>query len=614
MTTRERPRTSRNAAATAAQPQAQPAPEPPPGLAAAAAVPPCASDADAEAQAAARRLDQLWNAQIAAASSGLSPVSLALAWTDWAMQSWQHPGHASLLLVQAQRQALERLHRVLHPGTPPDDPRFADADWGQWPWNLLALRQMDAEAWWDTAAALPGMDPHHQRQVRFLARQMLETASPANHGFSRPDVLRQTAQRQGTNLALGLQNAHGLLRRQLGLQPVSDGPPRFVPGVDVAVTPGKVVHRNHLAELIQYAPTTRQVQREPVFIVPSWIMKYYILDLSPHNSMVRWLVDQGHTVFILSWRNPDASDALLGMQDYLDLGVRDMLAAIGRLLPDTAVHAAGYCLGGTLLAIAAAALGGRPADAARLPPLRSLTLLAAETDFSEPGEMGVLIDEAQVSMLEDMMAERGYLTGAQMAGSFTFLHARDLFWAQRINALWLGEADQPNDLMAWNADATRMPAAMHSEYLRRCFLRNELAQHRFPVDGRPVSLQDIVQPVFMVGTERDHVAPWRSVYKLHRLCPAEITFALASGGHNAGIVSEPGHAHRHFSIGSRPAGATAAKADEWLAAAQRQDGSWWPAWSAWLQRQGSGELVPARSLPVDAPDAPGENVLVRWRD
>jgi polyhydroxyalkanoate synthase len=347
-------------------------------------------------------------------------------------------------------------------------------------------------------------------------------------------------------------------------------------------------------------------------------MKYYILDLSPANSMVRWLVSQGHTVFILSWRNPDESDALVSFDDYLELGVFDPLAAIARLVPGEAVHAAGYCLGGTLLAIGAAALaredGIERADA--LPRLASVSLLAAETDFTEPGEMGVMIDESQVAMLEDLMAERGFLTGAQMAGSFTYLHSRELVWSHQLRTLWLGQRDEPNDLMAWNADVTRMPATMHSQYLRRLYLHNDLAEGRYEVEGAPVSLADIRQPVFAVGTEKDHVAPWRSVYKLHRLTDTDLTFALASGGHNAGIVSEPGHPRRSYAIAERVHESHWQSPDEWLQHATRHDGSWWPAWSAWLVAHGSGRRVKPRAPIVDEGlgAAPGRHVLVRYAD
>jgi polyhydroxyalkanoate synthase len=348
-------------------------------------------------------------------------------------------------------------------------------------------------------------------------------------------------------------------------------------------------------------------------------MKYYILDLSPHNSMVRWLVGQGHTVFILSWRNPDEGDALLTMDDYLQLGVFDPLAAIARQVPGEAVHAAGYCLGGTLLAIAAAALARKQQveHAELLPALASVSLLATEVDFSEPGEMGVFIDESQVSMIEDMMAERGFLSGKQMAGSFQFLHSRELVWSSRTRELWYGERLRPNDLMAWNADATRMPATMHSQYLRRCYLHNDLALSRYPVEDQPVSLADVTQPIFLVGTEKDHVSPWPSVYKLHRLAPhAQITFALASGGHNAGIVSEPGHAHRHYAISTRAQGQHWLPPEDWPAQATRHEGSWWTAWHDWLLAHGDGRSVPARELEAvgTLAAAPGEYVMQRYGD
>lgn len=575
-----------------------------------------ATDDDAAARAieAARAFDSRLHALAARLGSGLSPISLALAATDWVMHLASQPAHAAWLAVRAQQALLEAC--TAEPAGDAD-PRFAGTAWQQWPLSVQAQVHRAAETWWREATDLRGMQAHHRQLASFMARQWLDMLAPSNAGLANPEVWRRTQELLGGNLVRGALNAVDGWRTRQGLEPLQPRDRRFEPGVDVAVTPGQVVYRNHLVELIQYLPLTARVQAEPVFIVPSWIMKYYILDLSPGNSMVRWLVDQGHTVFILSWRNPDESDALLDMRDYLELGVLDPLAAIGRLCPGHAVHACGYCLGGTLLSIAAAAIARADLPQIEvLPPLQSVTLLAAETDFSEPGEMGVLIDEAQVALLEDMMAERGFLSGQQMAGSFTYLHSRDLVWSQALKAFWLGEPAHPNDLMAWNADVTRMPAAMHSEYLRRCFLHNELAQDRYPVNGRPVRLSDIRQPIFAVGTEQDHVSPWRSVYKLHRLTGADLCFVLASGGHNAGIVSEPGHPRRHFALLHRAAGAPVLGPDEWQAQAPRQEGSWWPAWHEWLLRQGSGETVKART-PAAADvraDAPGTYVLQRYFD
>jgi len=369
-----------------------------------------------------------------------------------------------------------------------------------------------------------------------------------------------------------------------------------------------VVMRNRLVELIQDTPTTPRVRAEPILIVPAWIMKYYILDLSPHNSLVRWLVDQGHTVFCLSWRNVGPEDRDLGMDDYRQLGVMAALDAIARIVPDRRVHAAGYCLGGTLLAIAAAAMA-RAGDQR----LASLTLLAAQTDFSEPGELGVFIDPAQVHMLDSMMAQRGVLSAEQMAGAFQMLRSNDLVWSRAVHDYLMGERTPPSDLMAWNADTTRMPARMHSEYLHGLYLANDLASGRYLVDGHPVALQNLRLPIFAVGTETDHVAPWRSVYKLHYLTESELTFVLCNGGHNAGIVNEPGHPQRHFHVSTRPKGAPCVSADEWRSAAATRDGSWWPAWHAWLVAHGTRRTVAPPSsgrtgaVPID--DAPGQYVL-----
>jgi polyhydroxyalkanoate synthase subunit PhaC len=392
----------------------------------------------------------------------------------------------------------------------------------------------------------------------------------------------------------------------------------FRVGVDIAVTPGKVVLRNRLIELIRYTPQTTLVHPEPLLIVPSWIMKFYILDLSPENSMVRYLVEQGHTVYMLSWRNPDADDHDLTMDDYLQLGVFDALHTIGELHgPSRPVHGVGYCLGGTLLAIAAAALGRRDESAGGhgLPPLTTMTLLAAQTDFAEPGELGLFIDESQIDFLDDITRGQGYLSGRQMAGSFQFLHSRDLVWTRRMREYLMGEREQRNDLMAWNADTTRMPARMHHEYLISLYMKNELAIGRYTVQGRSVSLADLRMPVFMVGTERDHVSPWRSVYKLHNLCSAEISFVLTTGGHNAGIVSEPGHAGRSYRIGMRPERGAWVDPDSWMLQAARHEGSWWPAWHTWLAHRSSRPQL-ARPIPKRAAlcDAPGEYVLQRYDD
>jgi polyhydroxyalkanoate synthase len=377
----------------------------------------------------------------------------------------------------------------------------------------------------------------------------------------------------------------------------------------VAVTPGKVVYRNRLIELIQYAPTTKKVRPEPILIVPAWIMKYYILDLSRENSLVRYLTDQGFTVFMISWKNPTAEDRDLGLDDYRTLGVMEALDAVNTVVPDRKVHAVGYCLGGTLLSIAAAAMA-RDADKR----LETLSLLAAQSDFREAGELTLFINESQLHFLEDLMRSQGYLDTRQMAGAFQLLRSNDLIWSRLVRHYLMGERTPMNDLMAWNADATRMPYRMHADYLRQLFLDNDLAEGRFQVDGRSIAISDIRAPIFSVGTERDHVAPWRSAFKIHLLADTDVTFLLTKGGHNAGIVADPGQAKGSFQVLTRSSTGHYLDPDTWTRIAPRFKGSWWPEWVRWLASH-SGELTASPALGAPAQgycalcDAPGTYVL-----
>jgi polyhydroxyalkanoate synthase len=389
---------------------------------------------------------------------------------------------------------------------------------------------------------IDGVSRHHEAVVSFMTRQLLDVISPANSPLTNPEVIERTINEGGMNFARGAANFWQDWCRLLN----GDGPigaEAFQVGRNVAITPGKVIYRNELIELIQYAPVTEQAQAEPILIVPAWIMKYYILDLSPDNSLVKYLVEQGYTVFMISWKNPAAEDRDLGLDDYRRQGVMAALEAVSSIVPDRKIHGVGYCLGGTLLTIEAAALARDSDDR-----LCSLTLFAAQTDFTEAGELMLFIDEAQVSFLEDMMAEQGFLDTKQMAGAFQMLRSNDLIWSAMVQAYLQGERRPLTDLMAWNADATRMPFRMHSEYLRQLFLNNELAKSVYEVNDRPVSLSDIRMPIFAVSTLTDHVAPWRSVYKIQTLTDAEVTFVLSNGGHNAGIVSPPGHPNRFHQI------------------------------------------------------------------
>jgi polyhydroxyalkanoate synthase len=340
-------------------------------------------------------------------------------------------------------------------------------------------------------------------------------------------------------------------------------------------------------------------------------MKYYILDLSPENSLVRYLVERGHTVFILSWKNPDPIDRDLGMDDYLKSGVMAGVDAVGRIAPKHKIQAVGYCLGGTLLAIAAAAMARANDDR-----LKSITLLASELDFTEPGELALFIDESQLAYLDDLMSEKGYLDGKQMAGAFAMINSRDLVWSRMEHEYLMGRKQPVSDLIAWNADATRMPYRQHHEYLRSLYLRNDLAEGRYLVDGKPVVLSDIRVPMFVLGTQTDTVSPWRSVYKVHLLTDTEVSFCLSSGGHNVGVVNPPGPGvKRSYQLASRNPDDHYVDPDAWQADTPSNEGSWWPTWEAWLASLGGRKVAPPAmggNAPGHAPldNAPGRYVLV----
>ena len=541
-----------------------------------------------------------------------------MAFDDWLTHLWLNPAEQLKLWQGAIQGAQQWGHFAVQAHQPHcklciepmvQDTRFAHPGWAIWPFNAISQAFLMSQQWWhDATLGVRGVSPHHEAVVNFTVRQILDMFSPANFGLSNPEVLERIQQTGGANLRQGFQNwLEDVQRWQAGAPP--PGAEAFQVGRDVAITPGQVIYRNHLIELIQYTPTTDQVRPEPVLIVPSWIMKYYILDLSPRNSLVKFLVDQGHTVLAMSWANPGAADRDVSMDDYLRLGVMAAIDVASTVLPQRPVHALGYCLGGTLLTIAAAAMA-RDGDKR----LASLTLLAAQTDFSEPGELALFIDDSQVAHLEDIMWDRGYLDSSQMAGAFQWMNSNDLIWSRLLRDYWLGERHPMSDLMAWNADGTRLPYRMHTEYLRRMFLNNDLASGRYPVHDKPVALTAIQCPIYAVGTVRDHVAPWRSVHKLHLLTHVDTTFVLTSGGHNVGIVNPPGVEGRSFQVLTRLHDGPYLDPDAWLQAAVHHEGSWWPHWVSWL-RAHSGEPVPVPRMgapeagwgPIG--DAPGQYVL-----
>ncbi|MEQ9491331.1 MAG: alpha/beta fold hydrolase [Alphaproteobacteria bacterium] len=564
-------------------------------------------------------MDHASRALIARSTAGLSPAAMMLVWSDWALHLATSPGKQARLWEKAIRKAMRFQHYAarcaMNGGVAsqcieplPHDRRFMAEAWQKPPFNLMHQAFLLTQQWWHNATTdVRGVTAANEHAAEFAARQFLDVFSPSNYLLTNPEALARTWEEQGQNLFRGWQNFQQDIERQLGGKPPA-GTESYKVGENVAVTPGKVVFRNRLMELIRYTPVTETVYPEPVLIVPAWIMKYYILDLSPENSMVKYLVEQGFTVFMISWKNPGPEDRDLGMDDYRKLGPMAAMDVISDIAENRKVHSVGYCLGGTLLSIAAAAMARDGDDR-----LASLSLLAAQSDFSEAGELMLFVNESEVTFLEDMMWDRGFLDSKQMAGAFQILRSNDLIWSKMLRTYLMGERDPVNDLMAWNADATRMPYRMHSEYLRKLFLNNELSAGKYLVDERPVILGDIRVPIFAVGTEKDHVAPWRSVYKIHTLADTDVTFVLTKGGHNAGVVSEPGHGNRHFRIHTSRAEDRHQSPDEWLKRTEPLDGSWWTAWTPWLARHSDTRVSPLKSgrgpeTMDQLQDAPGNYV------
>jgi polyhydroxyalkanoate synthase len=566
-------------------------------------------------------IDRSMHATTARFTAGLSPIAFTDAYLNWAAHLAFLPGKRLQLAEKAWKK-LGRfnnyaLRRAADLDTEPcivplpQDHRFDDAGWQEAPFNLVYQSFLLMQQWWHNAmTGVRGVTRQHESMVAFATRQMLDVASPSNFLPTNPEALRVTREQGGLNLLVGWRNwLEDLERAASGKKPV--GTDAYEAGRNVAVTPGKVVYRNRLIELIQYAPTTNKVRPEPILVVPAWIMKYYILDLSPHNSLIKYLVDQGFTVFAISWKNPGPEDRDISFDDYRTLGVMAALDAVSAICPRQRVHAVGYCLGGTLLSIAAAAMA-RDGDER----LASTSFFAAQMDFTEAGELTLFINESQLAFLEDTMWEQGFLDSKQMAGAFQLLRSNDLIWSRILREYLLGARAPMTDLMAWNADGTRMPYRMHAQYLRQLFLDNDLAEGRYVAGGRPVALSDIRVPIFAVGTETDHIAPWRSAYKVHLLMEGEVTFVLTNGGHNAGVVSEPGHPGRSYRVATRAAEELYVDPAVWNTKTPRKEGSWWPEWAAWLGARSSEATAPPvmggndpRYVPLA--DAPGEYVKVR---
>ncbi|MBX9698075.1 MAG: class I poly(R)-hydroxyalkanoic acid synthase [Acetobacteraceae bacterium] len=496
----------------------------------------------------------------------------------------------------------------------PRDRRFKDDAWRE---NEVFdfIRQsylLSARFFQNVVSGTEGLDAKTAQKVDFYTRQFVDAMSPSNFLMTNPEVLRKTAETGGENLLKGLSHLLADLERgkgQLRIRMTDDS--KFKVGENIAVTPGKVVYQNDLMQLIQYTPTTETVLKRPLVIFPPWINKFYILDLRPRNSFVRWAVEQGHTVFVVSWVNPDARLAEKGFDDYMQEGVHAALDAIEKATGEKEVNAIGYCLGGTLLATTLAYMAARKDKR-----VRTATFFVTMTDFEEAGELGVFIDEEQLRSLEERMQKRGFLEGAEMATTFNMLRANDLIWSFVVNNYLLGQEPFPFDLLYWNDDSTRMPARMHSFYLRRMYQQNDLVKPgAIELLGEKIDLRKIKVPSYFISTREDHIAPWKSTYRATQVLTGPVRFVLAASGHIAGVVNAPESGkYSHWINESLPA-----DPEEWFKGATELAGSWWPDWNRWITgHAGGADRVPARipgsgKLPA-LEDAPGSYVKVMATD
>jgi len=493
----------------------------------------------------------------------------------------------------------------------PEDRRFRDEAW-----NDNALFDFIKQSYLLTARSLQGavkdvagLDERTARKVDFYTRQFVDAIAPSNFVLTNPEVLRATIESRGENLLAGLKNLLDDLDRGKGHLAISmTDMTAFKIGENVATSPGKVVYQNDLMQLIQYAPTTATVQRRPLLIIPPWINKFYILDLRPRNSFIGWAVAQGHTVFVISWVNPDERLAAKSFEDYMREGPLAALDAMQAATGERAANVIGYCLGGTLLAATLAYM-----TAKRDNRIKSATYFVTMVDFAEAGELAVFIDEEQLQALEQRMKKKGYLEARDMHTTFNMLRANDLIWSFVVNNYLLGKSPFPFDLLYWNSDSTRMPAAMHSYYLRKMYQENLLVKPGgITLGGVAIDLRKIKTPSFLLSTREDHIAPWRSTYAATQIYGGPVKFVLSASGHIAGVVNPPGSKYGHFENEATPS-----TADEWLAGATTHADSWWPVWQRWIAGHSGGE-VPARSpgdgklTPIE--DAPGSYVKLRAED
>ncbi len=523
---------------------------------------------------------------------------------EWQQEWWQR----STTLWQNQwNKFLEAPIAEEATNIPSKDRRFRNELWeNNWFFDTIRHQYLLNAGMVEEAVRETGneVDSHTAHLVSFYSKQWVDSLSPSNFPWSNPEVLKAMVESNGESLANGMDNLLGDLRAGRISMTTSAA---FELGRNIATTEGKVVFENPLLQLIQYEPSTEQVYQTPLLIIPAWINKYYILDLQPENSMVKWLRDQGFTVFVVSWVNPDESHRNLGFDEYLEKGAYEAVKAVQQATGHPTVHLAGYCLGGTLSACLLSWLQSRGEQSR----IATVTYLTTQIDFAEAGDLRVFIDETQITATEEKMAERGYLEGQEMAVTFNMLRPVDLIWSFVVNNYLLGKSPFPFDLLYWNMDVTRMPAKMHSFYLRQMYLNNLLAKPKqLKIAGEKMDLTQITTPSFMLSTREDHIAPWKSTYAATDIYAGKKTFVLAESGHIAGVISAPNRSKYGYWVNDK----LPKSPDDWLEKATKKEGSWWPFWSEWLASDGAvkvkSQKVGSGKLKVIEP-APGRYVTVK---
>ena len=519
-------------------------------------------------------------------------------------------GYLDLWTASMKRMAGETVAPVAVPAAA--DRRFADPEWSQNPFFDAVKQAYLITSDWAThlVREAKDLDPHTRQKADFYVKQIAAAISPSNFVFTNPEVLRETLASNGENLVRGMkmltediEAGHGELKLRQ-----SDAT-KFEIGRNLALTPGKVVFENELMQLVQYSPSTGTVFRIPVLLVPPWINKFYVLDLTPDKSFIKWMVDQGLTVFVVSWVNPDAHLAGKSFEDYMREGVFAALDAIEAATGELRVHAIGYCVGGTLLATALGYMAAKQDER-----IASASFLAAQVDFTYAGDLKVFVDEDQLKVLEHKMQELGFMEGGKMAAAFNMLRANDLIWPYIVNNYLRGKAPFPFDLLYWNSDSTRLPAANHSFYLRNCYLENKLSRGEMTIGGVKIDLGKIWIPIYQLATREDHIAPAKSVFLGSGFFGGPTRFVLAGSGHIAGVVNHPARQKYQYWTGGEAKGEIKGELDAWMKKAEEHAGSWWPDWLAWIE-QLDAERVPAREpgtgklKPIE--DAPGRYVRMR---